>query len=119
RLRDKKAQILERERWGEKSVDNLIKAIDDRTTIALDRFIYALGIRQVGQATSKLLARSYGSLGAWRAAMTAAEDRESDAYRALIDIDGIGPSMADDILGFMAEPRNRDILDDLESLLTV
>ena len=119
RLEDRKEELLGREGWGEKSVENLLGAIEARRTIALDRFIYALGIRQVGQATARLLARSYCSMGAWRAAMMAAEDRAGEAYASLTDIDGIGPSVADDILGFFAEPRNRAILDDLESLLAI
>jgi DNA ligase (NAD+) len=119
RLKDKRDVLLTREGWGEKSVDNLLAAIEARRTIPLDRFIYALGIRQVGEATSRLLARTYHSLAAWRAAMMAARDRDSDAYGELTAIDGIGPSMADDILGFMAEPHNRDVLDDLENELTI
>jgi DNA ligase (NAD+) len=118
-LRGKQDQLLKREGWGKQSVENLLNAIDDRNTIALERFIYALGIRQVGQATAKLLARTYGSLDAWSAAMNQAGDRESEAYLSLIDIDGIGPSMADDILAFFAEPQNREILDQLDKLLTV
>ncbi len=119
RLTEKRAVLLEREGWGEKSVDNLLAAIESRRTIPLDRFIYALGIRQVGEATSRLLARHYHSLDGWRAAMTAAQDRDSEAYADLTAIDGIGPSMADDILGFIAEPHNREVLDDLTRELTI
>jgi DNA ligase (NAD+) len=119
RLHDRAAEIREREGWGGKSVDNLVAAIEQRRTIALDRFIYALGIRQVGQATARLLAKQYGSLPAWRAAMTAAADAESDAYRDLVAIDGIGPSVIADITAFFAEPHNRQVLDDLQGMLTV
>jgi DNA ligase (NAD+) len=119
RLHERKEEILEREGWGDKSVENLIAAIDARRQITLDRFIYALGIRQVGEATAKLLARVYHSLDHWRAAMGAAEDRESEAYAELTGIDGIGPSMADDILGFFAEPHNQEILDQLGEALTI
>ena len=119
RLEDNRDRLLEREGWGEKSVENLIRALRQRRTIPLDRFIYALGIRQVGQATAKLLARTYGSFQAWRAAMQAAQDRESEAYKDLTAIDGVGPSLVDDLLGFFAESRNRDILDDLAGLLTI
>ena len=119
RLAEKRDVLLEREGWGEKSVDNLLAAIESRRSIALDRFIYALGIRQVGEATSRLLARHYHSLAGWRAAMTAAQDRDSEAYAELTAIDGIGPSMADDILGFIAEPHNIEVLDDLVHELTI
>ncbi len=113
RLKEKAEAIREREGWGQKSVANLLAAIEARRTIALDRFIYALGIRQVGEATAKLLARHYRSLAIWREAMTAAADPESDAYRELDAINGIGPSLAADLIAFFAEPHNHAVLDDL------
>jgi DNA ligase (NAD+) len=119
RLADRRDEIAAREGWGEKSADNLLAAIAQRRRIGLDRFIYALGIRQVGEATARLLARTYHDFDTWRRAMTAAEDRASDAYADLTAIDGVGPSMADDILGFFAEPHNQDVLDDLDGLLEI
>ena len=113
RLKEKADAIREREGWGEKSVSNLLSAIEARRTIPLDRFIYALGIRQVGEATAKLLARHYRSLAAWREAMTAVADPESDAYRELDSIGGIGTSVAADLIAFFAEPHNHAVLDDL------
>jgi DNA ligase (NAD+) len=112
-FRLKAEMIVGREGWGEVSAKKLISAIDERRTIALDRFINALGIPQVGQATARLLARHYRSLGAWRHEMEAAEDPESPARADLIDVHGIGDDMAADIIGFFAEPHNRKILDDL------
>jgi DNA ligase (NAD+) len=111
--------LSDREGWGEKSAENLIAAIEERRSIPLERFIYALGIRQVGQATARLLARQYGNLEGWRRAMAAAQNRDGDAYADLVGIDGIGPAVADDILGFFAEPHNQAILDDLDSELTI
>jgi DNA ligase (NAD+) len=64
RLRDRRDEIAAREGWGEQSADNLLAAIEDRRAIGLDRFIYALGIRQIGSSTGRLLARSYLSLAA-------------------------------------------------------
>ncbi len=119
RLAAKRDEITGREGWGEKSVDNLLAAIEDRRAIELARFIYSLGIRQVGQATARLLANRYGSFTHWREAMIAAADRESDAYAELIDIDGIGPSMADDLIGFFAEDHNLKVLSDLEDALEI
>ncbi len=119
RLKDRREALLEREGWGEQSVDNLLEAIEERRTIGFDRFIYALGIRQVGQATARLLARNYGTLKAWRTAMNAAQDRESAAYQELLDIDGIGTSVAEDILAFLHEEHNRQVLDDLDELLEI
>jgi DNA ligase (NAD+) len=119
RLEDRSDSIREREGWGGKSVDNLLAAIAARRTVPLDRFVYALGIRQVGQATARMLARHYGSLAAWRAAMMAAIDPESEEYGDLVNIDGIGPLVAADIAAFFSEPHNRQVLDDLDRLLTV
>jgi len=119
RLEDRAGEIAGRDGWGEQSANNLFAALRERSTIPLKRFIYALGIRQVGQATARLLAKQYGSLDGWRKQMEKAQDRDSEAYRDLVNIDGIGSSVADDLLGFCAEAHNRDVLDQLEDLLTV
>jgi DNA ligase (NAD+) len=113
RLHHHKEALEAREGWGRQSVDKLLRAIETRKRVELQRFIYALGIPQVGEATARLLARTYRSLAAWRDAMSAAQDRDSDAYRDLTNIEGIGPSVADDILGFFAEKRNLHVLDRL------
>ncbi len=119
RLEEKAEEIKNREGWGDKSADNLFKAARARRTVSLERFIYALGIRRVGRATARLLARHYGSLEKWRTAMTEAAVKESDAYGELTSIDGIGPGVADDLAAFFSEPHNRDVVADLERLLSV
>jgi len=106
--------------WGEKSVSKLFDAIEARRRIGLDRFIYALGIRQVGQATARLLALNYHTLINWRAAMEeVAGDPEGASRQHLISIDQIGPSVAEDLAAFFAEPHNLKVLDDLAAQLTV
>jgi DNA ligase (NAD+) len=112
-------KIIGREGWGEVSANKLIAAIDERRRIALDRFINALGIPQVGQATARLLARHYRSLDNWRREMEAAQDPADAAFAALLDVHGIGGDMAADIVGFFAEPHNRDLLADLTREVTV
>ena len=119
RLHTREAEIAGREGWGAQSAANLVAAIEARRTVPLERFIYALGIRQVGQATARLLAKTYGTLAAWRDAMAAAQDREGDAWAELNNVDGIGPAVADDILAFMHEDHNKAVLDDLDRELTV
>ncbi|TVR83191.1 MAG: NAD-dependent DNA ligase LigA [Rhodospirillales bacterium] len=119
RLAERADALRRREGWGAKSVDNLLTAIEARRRISLDRFIYALGIRQIGQATARLLARVYRTYENWREAMIAAADPQSDAYRDLTNLDGIGPSVAADIARFFAEPHNRDVLEDLEAMLDI
>jgi len=119
RLKDHADAIGKRDGWGQQSANNLINTLEDRRIVALNRFIYALGIRQVGQANARLLAKQYGSLQGWRDHMDAAQDRDGEAYLELTNVDGIGPSVADDLLGFCAEAHNRDVLDALGELLTV
>jgi DNA ligase (NAD+) len=119
RLHDKLDQLSGREGWGEKSIANLLAALETRRCIPLERFIYALGIRQVGQATARLLAKHYGTLETWRAAMTAAADPESSDYADLVNIDQIGPLVAADLLDFFAEAHNREVLDDLARELEI
>jgi DNA ligase (NAD+) len=119
RLAARRAEIEEREGWGKQSVSKLLAAVESRRKIPLDRFIYALGIRQIGQATARLLARNYGSLKAFRQAMIEAQDPESPAYHELDSITGIGESMAADLVGFFAEPHNIAVLDDLAREVTV
>ncbi len=111
--------IAKREGWGELSARNLIAAIEERRRIPLDRFVNALGIPQVGQATARLLARHYRSLAAWRREMESAQGPDSEARTALLDIHGIGEDMAADIIGFFSEPHNRTVLDDLGHEITV
>jgi DNA ligase (NAD+) len=106
--------------WGEKSVSKLFDAIEARRRIGLDRFIYGLGIRQVGQATARLLALNYHTLINWRAAMEeVAGDPDGASWQHLISIDQIGPSVAEDLAAFFAEPHNLKVLDDLQAQLTV
>jgi DNA ligase (NAD+) len=105
--------LEEKEGWGEQSVSNLFAAINERRTIGLDRFIYALGIRHVGETTARLLARSYGSVEAFRAAMEAAQDRDGEAWAELNNIDGIGQTAADALVEFFAEAHNREVVDAL------
>ncbi len=113
------AKIVGREGWGEVSARKLIENIAARRIVPLERFIHALGIIQVGQSTARLLARNYGSFSAFRTAMADAADPEGDAWRRLVAINGIGESMASDIVGFFTEPNNITVIDDLLAQLTI
>jgi len=112
--------IRAREGWGDLSEKNLFKSINDRREIAFNRFVYALGIRQIGEATAKRLAATYGDLQTLKRAMIAAgQSQESEAYQDLINIEDIGPAVADDLIGFFAEGHNIDILNALETHLNI
>src|SRR5690606_33985397 len=88
----------------------LFDAIDERRSIALHRFIYALGIRHVGETTAKLLARSYGTYEDFSEAMQQAANLSGEAWEHLNSIEGIGEVMARAIVEFFKEPRNRDVI---------
>ncbi len=119
RLEQHRAELLTREGWKEKSVSNLMQSIEGRRTVPLDRFIYALGIRRVGETNAKLLARHYASYAAWRAQMLAATTVGSDERSALGSILGVGKALADELAAFFVEPRNLTALDELAALLTI
>ncbi len=108
-----------REGWGGKSIDNLFRALDERKNIELPRFIFALGIPHIGQATARLLAKQYLSLNGWIEAMDAAAIHGSEAFADLTNIDGIGPAVAADLLAFFAESHNRTELARLSEILDV
>ncbi|MEQ1866988.1 MAG: NAD-dependent DNA ligase LigA [Micropepsaceae bacterium] len=99
--------IAAREGWGPQSAAKLFAAIEARRTVALHRFIFALGIRHVGEATARALALNYGTADAFVAAMTAAADETSTAFAELNAIEGIGEIVAKAIAEFFEEEHNR------------
>ncbi|HKG75857.1 MAG TPA: NAD-dependent DNA ligase LigA [Aestuariivirgaceae bacterium] len=113
-------RLVEREGWGETSVRNLFAAIDARRAVSFDRFIYALGIRHVGETTARALARAYESAEMFLAKMVAAaKSRESSAFQELTRIEGIGEIVAAAISEFFAEKHNVDVVRDLLRHVTV
>jgi len=100
--------LREWEGFGETSARNLFNAIDARRTIALNRFLYALGIRHVGETNARRLARHFGDWESLRAAA-----RAENAAEELSGVGGIGPVVAEGIADFFAEPRNEAALDAL------
>jgi DNA ligase (NAD+) len=119
RLGEHEAEIAARDGWGETSARNLIRAIAARRHIPLARFIHALGIRRIGEANAKLLARHYGRFAEWRQQMLAAVTIGSEARSDLGSILGIGPAIAEELADFFAEKRNGETLDELAGLLTI
>ena len=106
-------KLKDREGWGPTSVRNLFAAINTRRQITLNRFIYALGIRHVGESTAKLLARHAGDFTQLRTMILAAKEADSEARTQLTAIDGIGPVMADALVDFFTEPHNQEVMDAL------
>jgi DNA ligase (NAD+) len=101
--------------YGAKSIENLFRAIEARRKIPLHRFIYALGIRHIGETTARDLAKALGTLEAFRAAAAAAAKggKDSEAYQELDNIEGIGATVVDALIDFFSEPHNLQALGDL------
>ncbi len=136
RLHQHREALIQRERMSELVVDKLLAAIDARRDISLDRFLFALGIRHVGEITARDLARRFVSMAGFRAMIDAALKMRADTVPALgepdrkfelrrqraivaaIDTPQIGPEVADALLDFFAEAHNREVVDDLLSEVT-
>ena len=111
----RKADLMHMEGWGIKSAENLFEAINKvRQGVALDKFIYALGIQGVGQATARLLAERFTTFDNFENQMCSLLGKEE-----LLQIDGIGDVMAEDIIDFFAEKNNLDLLEKLKSDLII
>jgi len=101
RLHARRAELLETERFGETSVANLIENIEARRSIALDRFIYGLGIRHIGETTSLALARHFETAEHFIATARAAAGQTAGAmFAELSDLDGLGPTAVEAVLAF-------------------
>jgi len=119
RLAEKRDQIAGLSGMGDKSADNLVAAITQRQNIELARFIFALGIRQIGEATARLLAFQYPDIPALLSLGREAKDKDSEAYLELTAIDQIGELVASDLLGFLADEDNINELEELDRLLSL
>ncbi len=107
-------QLLSLEGWGQKSAVNLLDAIEKAKTVSLSRFIYALGIPEIGEATAKLLANHFIT---WQTFANVATSPE--AISKLTEIDGVGETMAQDVIDFFAEEHNQTLLEKLLNILTI
>ncbi len=113
------ADLRGRDGYGETSIANLVAGIEARRTIALDRFIFGLGIRHVGETTAMTLARGYGSLEAFLTAMDKVAGGDAEAIGELDDLDQIGEAVVEAAKTYFGEDHNRRIVADLVAELTV
>ncbi len=102
--------LAEWEGWGPQSASKLFEAIRRSRTPSFERFLVALGIRQVGEATARLLGRHFLSLEALFACLGRALSGDPEARASLLAIDGVGESLVNDLVDFYGEPHNRDTL---------
>jgi len=113
------ASLSSRTGYGETSVANLRAAIEARRKIALDRFIFALGIRHVGETTALVLARAHGDAGSFLAAMDQVAAGDAQAKAELDDLDQIGSAVIEACAAYFAESHNRRIVANLAAELTI
>ena len=111
----KEVRLEEEEGFGETSVRNLFAAIKARATISLERFIYSLGIRHVGETTARSLARGYGTFAAFRAACRHLAEGSVEARQELDAMDQIGDTVIESLTAYFSESHNTGMVDRLAS----
>ncbi len=119
RDRERLARLEALEGWAATKVRNLVHAIEARRRIPLDRFIFALGIRFVGEVNARILARHFGDFARWFAAMRALARGDRAVREELEAIDGIGPTLTESLREFFSEPRNLRLVEELAAEVTV
>ncbi len=112
-------KLKNRDGFGERSVTNLFRAIEDRRRIALNRLIFALGIRHVGETAAQLLANHYLTWQAFEAAMLAARIGDGAEWAELTSINGVGDVMASSVINTFHQGAEREMIDRLIAHLTV
>src|SRR3546814_929394 len=114
RLHHKRQQLIGREGWQQKSVENLLAAIEARREPDAERFLFGLGIRHVGSVTARDLLKTFGTVERLAEVATAAHDDET-ARAEIVAIDGIGPTVVEALVDFFHEPHNRATWSDMLS----
>ena len=112
-------KLKDKEGFGETSAAKLFAAIDARRAIGLDRLIYGLGIRHVGESSSKTLARAYGSFAAFHDAALKIASGDAAAAEEMDALDDIGAAVIDSVAGYFSEAHNRKIVEELAAELLV
>ena len=100
-----KNDIINKDGFGEKSYLNLINSINEKKTIPLEKFIYSLGIPQIGQRTSNLLSKHFKNFDSWFESIKELSNNNSKTHDQYINIDGIGPDVVDDIKIFFDKEK--------------
>lgn len=112
-------QLKNRDGWGDTSARKLFDAIETSRTVALNRVLFSLGIRHVGEVAAKTLALHFGTWDALERQVVAAQDRGSDAWEQLIGIDGVGEVMAGSLVDAFAQQAEREAIDRLVAHLNI
>ncbi|MCC8406432.1 MAG: NAD-dependent DNA ligase LigA [Rickettsia endosymbiont of Sceptobius lativentris] len=113
------AKLENMDGWGKKSVENLFKNIEKSKNVSLPRFIYALGIRHIGEQNAKLLAREFSSYANFIAQMELLSKNDPDIYQKLNDLEGIGDKILVDIIDFFDIKENTQLIKKLDEVLNI
>ena len=119
KLYEKKDELISYDGFGELSVNKLLSNINKAKLVNFDKFLTSLGIKQVGENTSKILAEHYIDLPNLINNIKKATDKVSDEFHYLVNIDQIGMSVAEDIINFFNSSTNLDELDKLSQQLSI
>ena len=112
-------QLKNRDGWGEKSAEKLFAAIENKRQIPLNKFLFGLGIRHIGETTASLLAKYYGSWDTFIHAIDHITDFSGDYWDALLSIDGIGEILARALVSTFHATKQRDVINSLVNQLTI
>jgi DNA ligase (NAD+) len=121
-LKDKESltPLRKHEGWGDLSVKNLFNAIEEKRTIPLERFIYALGIRHIGEGVARLLAEKFITFEKWwHTTLDAAASPQGPSYQDILLVEGLGPVIVDSLILFAQDTRNIELINQLSKALTI
>ena len=112
-------RLENRDGWGQKSANNLFNAIESKRTIPLNKMLYALGIRHVGETSAMLLSKHYKSFDNLKKSMNEAKSLEGSSWSDLMSIDGVGEILAKAVVQIFNNPAQRQIIDNLVEELII
>ena len=112
-------RLENRDGWGQKSANNLFNAVEAKRIIPLNKMLYALGIRHVGETSAMLLSKHYKSFDNLKKSMNEAKNLEGSSWSDLMSIDGVGEVLAKAIIQIFNNPAQRQIIDNLVEELII
>ncbi|MDB9715223.1 NAD-dependent DNA ligase LigA [Amylibacter sp.] len=112
-------RLENRDGWGQKSANNLFNAIEAKRIIPLNKMLYALGIRHVGETSAMLLSKHYKSFDDLKKSMNGAKSLEGSSWSDLMSIDGVGEILAKAVVQIFNNPAQRQIIDNLVEELVI
>ena len=112
-------RLENRDGWGQKSANNLFNAVEAKRIIPLNKMLYALGIRHVGETSAMLLSKHYKSFDNLKKSMNEAKNLEGSSWSDLMSIDGVGEVLAKALIQIFNNPAQRQIIDNLVEELII